>query len=414
MAFRFLHTADIHLDSPLRTLALRDEALGAHIRGATRRAFSGLVDICLDRRLDALVIAGDLYDRDLEDMSTALFFGREMRRLAEAGIRVFIIRGNHDAESLLTRALSLPGNVHVFSSQGDTVRLDDAGVAIHGVSFATAHVAENLVSRYPAPVSGLVNIGLLHTSLTGAEGHDVYAPCSLADLRAHGYDYWALGHVHKRMVHAEKPWIVMPGIPQGRDIGESGPKSATLVTISDDGAITAEPAPSAVAEFARVEADLSGAETMSDVAAQLETALAEALEAISAPWLVARVTLTGDTPLAGELRRDDDLSLAEVRQAAEAVGKTLIDKLAFDFSGGATAETGPLAELEALMSTPETLPPEVIDKTLEAINAVRRTLPRASHEAFPPTDEARREMASELIAQGSGDVIARLRGAEDD
>jgi len=413
MAFRFLHTADIHLDSPLRTLALRDETLGAHIRGATRRAFSGLVDACLDQRVDAMIIAGDLYDRDLEDMSTALFFGREMRRLAEADIRVFIIRGNHDAESVLTRVLSLPGNVHVFSAKGETVRDDDAGVAIHGLSFAAAHVPENLVNRYPAPVSGLANIGLLHTSLTGAEGHDVYAPCSLADLRAHGYDYWALGHVHKRAVHSETPWVVMPGIPQGRDIGESGPKSATLVTISDDGAITAQQVSSAVAEFARVEADLSGAETMADVAARLENAFAEALEAIEAPWLVARVTLTGDTPLAGALRRDDDLSLAEVRQAAEAVGRTLIDKVAFAFGNTAKPEAGPLAELEALMSAPESLPPEVIDKTLEAMNAVRRALPRQNHDAFPQSDEARREIAAQLIAEGSSDVIARLRGAED-
>jgi len=108
MAFRFLHTADIHLDSPLRTLAMRDAALSAHIRGATRKAFTGMVDTCLDQRLDALVIAGDLYDRDLQDMSTALFFGRQMRRLADAGIRVFIIRGNHDAESVLTRERAAP------------------------------------------------------------------------------------------------------------------------------------------------------------------------------------------------------------------------------------------------------------------------------------------------------------------
>lgn len=413
MAFRFLHTADIHLDSPLRTLALRDETLGAHIRGATRRAFSGLVDMCIDQRLDALIIAGDLYDRDLEDMSTALFFGREMRRLGEAGIRAFVIRGNHDAESVLTRALSLPDNVHVFSAGGETVRLDEAGVSVHGVSFASAHVPENLISRFPAPVSGLVNIGLLHTSLTGAEGHDVYAPCSLGELRTHGYDYWALGHVHKRAVHAKRPWVVMPGIPQGRDIGESGPKSATLVSVADDGAITAEPVPSALAEFTRVEAGLAGTETMADVAERLETALGEALETVEAPWLVARVTLTGDTPLAGALRRDDDRALAEARQAAEVVGNTLIDKLAFAFGGAAGAESGPLAELEALMSTPEALPPEVVDKTLEAMNAVRRALPRASHEAFPLSDEARREMAVQLIAEGAGDVIARLRGAED-
>lgn len=243
MAFRFLHTADIHLDSPLKTLAMRDESLGAQIRNATRRAFVGIVDACLAQRLDALVIAGDLYDSDIRDMSTALFFSRQMRRLDEAGVRVFIIRGNHDAESVLTRELSLPENVHLFDAHGDTVRLTDAGVAIHGLSFESAHVPENLLNRYPAPVPGMINIGILHTSLTGAEGHDVYAPCTLADLRGHGFDYWALGHVHKRAVHARAPWVVMSGIPQGRDIGEDGPKSGTLVTLGDDGAIAAEAVP---------------------------------------------------------------------------------------------------------------------------------------------------------------------------
>ncbi len=413
MAFRFLHTADVHLDSPLRTLALRDESLSAHIRGATRRAFLAIVDACLDRRLDALVIAGDLYDRDLEDMSTALFFGRQMRRLAEADIRVFVIRGNHDAESVLTRALSLPGNVHVFSAKGETVRLDEAGIAIHGVSFASAHMPESLVPRFPPPAAGFVNIGLLHTSLTGAEGHDVYAPCSLADLRAHGYDYWALGHVHRRAIHAEEPWVVMPGIPQGRDIGEAGPKSATLVTIADDGAISVERLPTAVAEFVRVKADLGGVQTADDAAARMEAALAAARQTIEAPWLVARLTLTGDTPLAGPLRRDDDLALAEARQAAEVVGQTLIDKLEFAFGAISRPGGGPLAELEALMSAPGALPPEVLDQTLETIDTLRRALPRASHAAFPVAEDDRRAFAERLIADGGGDVIARLRGAED-
>jgi len=412
MTFRFLHTADIHLDSPLRTLALRDEELGAHIRGATRRAFAGLVETCLDRGVDALVIAGDLYDRDIHDMSTALFLARQMRRLAAADIRVFIIRGNHDAESVLTRELSLPDNVHVFSSEGGTVRLDDAGVAIHGVSFPSAHVPENIINRFPAPVPGLFNIGLLHTSLTGAAGHDVYAPCTLADLTGAGFDYWALGHVHKRAVHAENPWVVMPGIPQGRDIGEDGPKSATLVTIGNDGGMTLEEVPSAVAQFARISADVTGAEHLADVAQRMEAALAETRESVSAPWLVARLTLTGETPLAARLRRDDDLTLNEARQAAESVGGVLIDKVAFAFNQAHAVETGPVAELEALM-TPERLPPEVAEQTLAALDAVRRTLPPETRKAFPDSEEDRQALAAELIAEGAQDVLARLRGTED-
>ena len=412
MAFRFLHTADVHLDSPLKTLALRDAELSAQIRNATRQAFVGIVDACLDQRLDALVIAGDLYDRDIHDMSTALFFGRQMRRLAEANVRVFLIRGNHDAESVLTRELSLPDNVHVFGADGGTERLPDAGVAVRGVSFAAAHVPENLLNRYPAPVPGLVNIGLLHTSLTGAEGHDVYAPCSLADLRAHGFDYWALGHVHKRAVHAEAPWVVMPGIPQGRDIGEDGPKSATLVTVGDDGAITAEAVPTAVTQFERVAADLTGAESMGDTGKAIERALAEARETVAAPWLVARLTLTGETPLAARLRRDDDLTLNEARQAAESIGGTLIDRVKFAFGGARQAESGPLAELEALM-TPESLPPEVAEQTLAAVDAIRRALPAEARKSLPDDDDARRALADALMTEGAGDVLARLRGAEE-
>jgi DNA repair protein SbcD/Mre11 len=412
MVFRFLHTADIHLDSPLKTLALRDSELGLQIRNATRRAFTGIVDTCLEQRLDALIIAGDLYDRDIHDMSTALFFGRQMRRLAEAGVRVFVIRGNHDAESVLTRELSLPDNVHVFGAQISTKRLPNAGVAVHGLSFASAHVPENLLNRYPAPVPGMVNIGLLHTSLAGAEGHDVYAPCTLGDLRESGFDYWALGHVHKRAVHAHAPWVVMPGIPQGRDIGEEGPKSATIVTIGDDGAITAEEAPTAVAQFERVRADLTEAHTMADMAKAVERALARAREAVSAPWLVARLTLAGETPLAARLRRDDDLSLNEARQAAESVGGILIDRVTFAFGAAPQGESGPMAALEALM-TKEHLPPGVAEQTLATVDVLRRALPAEVRKSFPDNEDARRALADGLIAEGARDVLAWLRGAEE-
>jgi len=412
MAFRFLHTADIHLDSPLKTLALRDAALSAQIQTATRKAFSDLVDTCVQQQLDALVIVGDLYDRDIGDMSAALFFGRQMRRLGEAGIRVFIIRGNHDAESVLTRELSLPENVYVFPAEGGTVQIREAGVAVHGLSFASPHVPDNLVPRYPAPVPGMANIGLLHTSLTGAEGHDVYAPCSLADLRGHGYDYWALGHVHKRRVHCEKPWVVMPGIPQGRDVGEDGPKSATLVSIDNNGAIEIEDIPTAVAQFERIHVDLTGAEARADVAKAMELALRDVRNTADAPWLVARLMLNGDTPLAGRLRRDQDLTLGEAQQAAESVGGALIDSVKYAFARSQHAETGPLAELESLMSA-DALPAEVAEQTLAAADTLRRALPAELRKSFPDEEDARRAWAAELIEEGARDVIARLRGAEE-
>ena len=220
MPFRFVHTADLHLDSPLRSLALRNADLAEIVRGASRRAFLKIVDLCIVEKVDALLIAGDLYDGSQTSMNTALFLAGELRRLDAAGIRTFVIRGNHDAQSQVTRELTLPPSVHVFSGRSKVVLAktlaNGRAVHIHGVSFADPHAPESLLPSFHPPVADAINVGMLHTSLSGAGAHDPYAPCSVADLQRHGFDYWALGHVHQRQVHSEKPCIVMPGMPQGR------------------------------------------------------------------------------------------------------------------------------------------------------------------------------------------------------
>lgn len=239
---RILHTADVHLDSPLRSLALRDPDLGAAIAAATREAFEGLVDLARNERVAALLIAGDPFDGQERSARTAAFLAAQFDRLAEAGIAVFLVKGNHDARNPVAGALDWPANVHVFDARGGSVRI--AGdVWVHWVSFSAPHAPESLLPRFPQPVPGAVNIAMLPTSLAGAPGHDPYASCSVAQLRAAGFDYWALGHVHARKIHGQAPWIVMPGMPQGRDMGEAGPKSATLLSV-EEGAITLEEVPS--------------------------------------------------------------------------------------------------------------------------------------------------------------------------
>ena len=121
LAFRFIHAADVHLDSPLRSLALRDPDLAELIGNATRRAFVRIIDLCLDERVDALLLAGDLYDGDQTSMKTARFLSEQIRRLHEAGIRVFIIRGNHDALSRITKELTFPDSVKVFGGRAEAI-----------------------------------------------------------------------------------------------------------------------------------------------------------------------------------------------------------------------------------------------------------------------------------------------------
>lgn len=139
-AFRFIHTADVHLDSPLKSLALRSAALAELVQDATRQAFMRIVNMALDERVDALLVAGDLYDGDQKSMKTARFMGAAFRKLAEAGIRVFVIRGNHDHLGLLHKELSLPEGVTVFGGRAGLEMIAKAGapsIAIHGLSFSS-------------------------------------------------------------------------------------------------------------------------------------------------------------------------------------------------------------------------------------------------------------------------------------
>jgi 3',5'-cyclic AMP phosphodiesterase CpdA len=193
---RFLHASDLHIDSPLRGLDRYEGAPVARLRTATRAALERLVDMAVAGRVDFVLFAGDIYDRDWQDFHTGLFFREQMVRLGRADIRVFIVQGNHDAQGVITRQLNLPSNVNVFSSRtAQTFRINELSVAIHGRSFPDRAVDEDLVPSYPAPVPDFFNIGMLHTSLNGRPGHDTYAPTDLATLVAKGYEYWALGHV---------------------------------------------------------------------------------------------------------------------------------------------------------------------------------------------------------------------------
>jgi DNA repair exonuclease SbcCD nuclease subunit len=219
--FRFLHAADIHLDSPLKGLAGQEGNAAERVRTATREAFYQLVSLAIEEKVDFLIIAGDLYDGDWRDYKTGLYFVAQIGRLNKADIPVYLLHGNHDAESQITKRLDLPDNVHVFSTRKpETFEMGDLRLALHGQSFRTRDMKDNLVPDYPAPVSDTFNIGVLHTGLGGMGGHANYAPCSLDDLVNNGYDYWALGHVHQFALLHERPHVVFPGNLQGRHVGK--------------------------------------------------------------------------------------------------------------------------------------------------------------------------------------------------
>lgn len=331
---RFIHASDLHIDSPLRGLDRYDGAPVQRLRTATRSAFERLIDNALSECVDFVLIAGDIYDCDWQDFHTGLFFRGQMVRLERAGIRVFIVQGNHDAQGVISKQLVLPSNVTVFSSRtAQTVRLDDLSVAIHGRSFPEREVSEDLVPSYPAPVPGFFNIGLLHTSLTGRAGHDTYAPTDLLTLITKGYDYWALGHVHEREVLNEQPRIVFSGNLQGRHAKETGPKGCELVTV-EGGRIEAELLVLDVVRWSQVVVPLNEVNRLEALNEKFRQALEPVLAGATDRLHAVRVTLSGATELYRLEANQPGTLAAAMHAAAQDIGETevWIEQVRLDLS----------------------------------------------------------------------------------
>ena len=314
-SFKFLHAADLHLDSPLRGLSAYEGAPVEEIRGATRRALAKLVDVALQEEVDFVLIAGDLFDGDQADYSGALYLRAQLGRLS---VPVYLISGNHDAESVLTKSLEHPENVWSFPvNEAGSIRHPDLPVLVHGQGFAERAVLNNLVTSYPEAEGENFNIGLLHTGLSGRAGHDPYAPCTLEDLNAKEYQYWALGHVHTREVVQEDPPVIFPGNIQGRHARETGEKGCYLIEVSED--LEVQEKKFQVLDQVRWEQVEVSLEGVADGAA-FRAKVRDKMEGLPAKaggrLLVLRLILSGRTEWHGELHRDADKWEAECRALA--------------------------------------------------------------------------------------------------
>lgn len=378
--FRFLHAADIHLDSPLIGLEAYEDAPVDEIRGASRRAFDNLIELAIDEEVDFLLLAGDLYDGDWKDYNTGLFFVDRMARLRRMNIQVFIVAGNHDAASRITRSLRLPDNVTSFSTlKPETFLLENKGVAIHGQGYHSRSVTDDIASSYPLYTPHYFNIGLLHTALTGKKGHEPYAPCSLETLTSKGYDYWALGHIHKREEISRNPFVVFPGNLQGRHIKETGAKGATLVTVEDGDITTIDHKPLDVLRWALCPIDLKDCESNDDMYERVRHSLEKEQDLAENRTLAVRVELSGPTRLHAELLTQNAHWTQEFRALTASIGDMWLEKVIFKTRRitsleEMTGEKNPLAGL--LHSIDELdLAPDILLNLVPEIASFKARLP---------------------------------------
>lgn len=397
--FRFIHAADVHLDSPLRGLERYDGAPVDEIRSATRRAFDNLIELAIEHETAFVLLAGDLYDGDWKDYNTGLYFIQCMGRLRQAGIRVFIVAGNHDAASQITKHLRLPDNVTLFATRRpQQVLLDDLNVVLHGQGFAQRAVTEDLSSNYPQGDPRRFNIGLLHTCLDGKAGHEPYAPCSVGGLRSKGYQYWALGHVHTRQEVSRDPCIIFPGNIQGRHIRETGPKGCTLVSVDQGEVAKVEHRDLDVLRWTLCRLELTDDDDFDGLYQRISGHLQQALDQAQGRPVAARLVLHGQCALHARLHADYAHWQQECRALAIDLGGAglWLEKLCL--------ETRPSITLDELLNRDDALSGllhsirymELDDSALDGlasqIMGLRQKLPAEllnAEDGYDPTDRAR-------------------------
>ena len=305
---RFVHAADLHLDSPFSGLrAIAPDEVSSKLRRATFDVYESIVDLCIEERVDALLVAGDVYDSRDRSLRAQLKFVDGLRRLDEAGIRSFICHGNHDPLDGWEARLDLPDGCVRFGSEvtGEPVFPEDPGRAtVYGISYPQREVRENLSPRFRDLPNRGFKIGLLHANVGGNSEHDSYAPCSVSDLEETSIDYWALGHVHTRSVlRDQNPAIIYPGNPQGRNPNEPGERGVYLVEVDESGGVEMEFRAVDVVRWERRDLNIGGLGDEQRVLNAISDAAGSALEGAGGRPVVLRLALSGRGPMDRWLRR---------------------------------------------------------------------------------------------------------------
>lgn len=406
MRFTFIHAADLHIDSPLAGLGLKDKAVAERFADAGRRAVEALFAEAIESKAAFLIISGDVFDGDWKDVTTGLFFVRAISALHRAGIPVFMVKGNHDAESVMSRNLPYPDTVHVFpSDKAATIAIDAYHVALHGRSFP-GRLTGDFVTTYPARREGWLNIGVLHTSLDGTRGHEGYAPCTVDDLKRFGYDYWALGHVHAAEIVNRDPWIVYPGNLQGRSVRETGAKGAMRVTVEDGHVVEVAPLVLDSARWAHLTIDVANAANEAAVIEQISAELAGAHAQGGGRPLAVRITLAGATMLHNQLvaRREplqDDARASGFRISDDCWVEQLKLKTTLPQRSAAPLSQAESLDVDALLEEAANDPGFSADLA-ELIEAVKARLPKDLHDGLSDAD---------MLKTLAGDARALLTGA---
>ncbi|HLC15690.1 MAG TPA: DNA repair exonuclease [Thermodesulfovibrionia bacterium] len=306
--FSFIHAADLHLDSPFKGVIGEAPHIAEAVYSATFDAFESLINLCIEKQVNFLLIAGDVYDGRDRSLRAQLRFRDGLERLAERGISAFVVHGNHDPLKGWSNQIVWPSGVHVFGAEEVetvTFAMDGKPVAfISGISYMEAQETRNLAKLFKRQDAEGFHIGLLHCSVGKNPAHETYAPCTLEDLQTSGFDYWALGHFHERAVLSRNPCVVYPGNIQGRHIREPNERGCFLVQVSGAGSIEMTFYPLDKIRWVALSLSIDSLSTIDQLDQRLFRMLEQKKDEVRPCSLICTMTLTGRGPLYKELAQD--------------------------------------------------------------------------------------------------------------
>jgi DNA repair protein SbcD/Mre11 len=306
-SFRFIHCSDLHIDSPFKGLSSVEPKLAETLRKSTYKAFQNIVELALKEEVDAVLIAGDIYDGSDKSLEAQLKFRSGLQKLADSGIDTFIVNGNHDPLDGWSASLNWPERVHLYSGNHTEcfpiTKNGEVKAHIYGISYPTRDVRENLALKFIRSNQGFA-IGLLHCNVGHQAGHDNYAPCTIEDLVASKMDYWALGHIHRFQVLREsEPAVVYSGNSQARHMRETGEKGCCLVTLNQSAPPVIKFIATDVVRFVQDEVDLSGAISLEEVIHAARAKCENFADQVKEREIYFNLILTGRTQVHAELKR---------------------------------------------------------------------------------------------------------------
>ncbi len=317
MKFKFIHCADLHLDSPFQGLTTKEPSLADRFKHATNEAFVKIIDLCLSEKVDFFTIGGDTFDGVDRSLCAQILLRDQFERLCKANIPVIIVAGNHDPLSDWLTEIQFPDNVHLLESdevEKVPIEKDDKVVAsIYGISYKVSNVTENLSLKFQADEKDIFSIGMLHANVGSRKEHAVYAPCTINDLKVANMDIWLLGHIHIPDVICKKPLMLYPGNIQGRHINEDGPRGCYLIKVDSNHKISYEFKPVQNILWKQEEINIKDIVTSIELTDLLSDKCEENLANLTEceKGIVIRWKLTGPSPLYHELTMTDKIEEAK-------------------------------------------------------------------------------------------------------